>query len=147
MHSRTERSSPRAFASCSPPLAACIPALPFLHTIVIEMTGICAASDIWSVGCTVIEHLICVPPCYDLPHMPDLFRIVQDDHPPIPDSLSPDITDFLRQCFKKCPTIDEADRILEANFEEEMNQIIKLLPKDWIVQYDPPDDPKELRRD
>jgi ATP-dependent RNA helicase DDX18/HAS1 len=25
--------------------------------------------------------------------------------------------------------IDEADRILEANFEEEMKQIIKLLPK------------------
>lgn len=25
--------------------------------------------------------------------------------------------------------IDEADRILEANFEEEMKQIMKLLPK------------------
>lgn len=25
--------------------------------------------------------------------------------------------------------IDEADRILEANFEEEMKQIIKILPK------------------
>ncbi|KAK9114728.1 hypothetical protein Syun_021525 [Stephania yunnanensis] len=30
----------------------------------------------------------------------------------------------------KCLTIDEADRILEANFEEEMKQIIKILPKD-----------------
>ncbi|KAI3724784.1 hypothetical protein L1987_64549 [Smallanthus sonchifolius] len=29
------------------------------------------------------------------------------------------------QCF----VIDEADRILEANFEEEMKQIIKILPK------------------
>ncbi|XP_030521648.2 DEAD-box ATP-dependent RNA helicase 51 [Rhodamnia argentea] len=29
----------------------------------------------------------------------------------------------------KCLMIDEADRILEANFEEEMKQIIKLLPK------------------
>ncbi|CAI0400671.1 unnamed protein product [Linum tenue] len=29
----------------------------------------------------------------------------------------------------KCLTIDEADRILEANFEEEMQQILKLLPK------------------
>ncbi|KAJ6984595.1 DEAD-box ATP-dependent RNA helicase 51-like [Populus alba x Populus x berolinensis] len=29
----------------------------------------------------------------------------------------------------KCLVIDEADRILEANFEEEMKQIIKLLPK------------------
>ncbi|KAK9105560.1 hypothetical protein Scep_022404 [Stephania cephalantha] len=30
----------------------------------------------------------------------------------------------------KCLMIDEADRILEANFEEEMKQIIKILPKD-----------------
>ncbi|CAI9280102.1 unnamed protein product [Lactuca saligna] len=29
----------------------------------------------------------------------------------------------------KCFVIDEADRILEANFEEEMKQIIKILPK------------------
>ncbi|XP_010246639.1 PREDICTED: MAP3K epsilon protein kinase 1-like isoform X2 [Nelumbo nucifera] len=68
---------------------------------VIEMSGVCAASDIWSVGCTVIELLTCVPPYYDLQPMPALFRIVQDEHPPIPDRLSPDITDFLRQCFKK----------------------------------------------
>ncbi|KAJ0095440.1 hypothetical protein Patl1_16340 [Pistacia atlantica] len=68
---------------------------------VIEMSGVCAASDIWSVGCTVIELLTCVPPYYDLQPMPALFRIVQDERPPIPDSLSPDITDFLHQCFKK----------------------------------------------
>ncbi|XP_057963230.1 MAP3K epsilon protein kinase 1-like isoform X2 [Malania oleifera] len=68
---------------------------------VIEMSGVCAASDIWSVGCTVIELLTCVPPYYDLQPMPALFRIVQDSHPPIPDSLSAETTDFLRQCFKK----------------------------------------------
>ncbi|XP_057456655.1 MAP3K epsilon protein kinase 1-like isoform X1 [Lotus japonicus] len=68
---------------------------------VIEMSGVCAASDIWSVGCTVIELLTCVPPYYDLQPMPALFRIVQDEQPPIPDSLSPNITDFLHQCFKK----------------------------------------------
>uniref|UniRef100_A0A1D1XID8 non-specific serine/threonine protein kinase n=1 Tax=Anthurium amnicola TaxID=1678845 RepID=A0A1D1XID8_9ARAE len=68
---------------------------------VIEMSGVCAASDIWSVGCTVIELLTCVPPYYDLQPMPALFRIVQDKHPPLPDGLSPAITDFLLQCFKK----------------------------------------------
>ncbi|KAL1193768.1 MAP3K epsilon protein kinase 2 [Cardamine amara subsp. amara] len=68
---------------------------------VIELSGVCAASDIWSVGCTIIELLTCVPPYYDLNPMPALYRIVQDDTPPIPDSLSPDITDFLRLCFKK----------------------------------------------
>ena len=44
---------------------------------VIEMSGVCAASDIWSVGCTVIELLTCLPPYYDLQPMPALFRIVQ----------------------------------------------------------------------
>jgi serine/threonine protein kinase len=44
---------------------------------VIEMSGVSAASDIWSVGCTVIELLTCVPPYYDLQPMPALFRIVQ----------------------------------------------------------------------
>lgn len=49
---------------------------------VIEMSGVCAASDIWSVGCTVIELLTCVPPYYDLQPMPALFRIVQVFFPP-----------------------------------------------------------------
>jgi serine/threonine protein kinase len=68
---------------------------------VIEMSGVSAASDIWSVGCTVIELLTCVPPYYDLQPMPALFRIVQDDHPPLPEHVSPAITDFLDQCFRK----------------------------------------------
>ncbi|ERN00044.1 hypothetical protein AMTR_s00105p00071540 [Amborella trichopoda] len=68
---------------------------------VIEMSGVSAASDIWSVGCTVIELLTCVPPYYDLQPMPALFRIVSDEQPPIPDRLSPGITDFLHQCFRK----------------------------------------------
>lgn len=32
-------------------------------------------------------------------------------------------------CRLQCLIIDEADRILEVNFEEEMRQIIKILPK------------------
>ncbi|CAM6114867.1 unnamed protein product [Calypogeia fissa] len=68
---------------------------------VIEMSGVSAASDIWSVGCTVIELLTCVPPYYDLQPMPALFRIVQDEHPPLPEHISAAITDFLHQCFRK----------------------------------------------
>ncbi|KAJ0914552.1 putative protein kinase STE-STE-Pl family [Helianthus annuus] len=44
---------------------------------VIEMSGVCTASDIWSVGCIVIELLTGAPPYYDLQPMPALFRIVQ----------------------------------------------------------------------
>ena len=31
----------------------------------------------------------------------------------------------------QCLIIDEADRILDIGFEEEMKQIIKLLPSEW----------------
>eukprot|EP00850_Spirogloea_muscicola_P009747 SM000055S18281 [mRNA] locus=s55:503995:513174:+ [translate_table: standard] len=68
---------------------------------VIEMSGVSAASDIWSVGCTVIELLTCAPPYYDLHHMPALFRIVQDDKPPLPDHLSASLREFLELCFQK----------------------------------------------
>ncbi|WVZ87554.1 hypothetical protein U9M48_034173 [Paspalum notatum var. saurae] len=68
---------------------------------VIKISGACTTSDIWSVGCTIIELLTCAPPYYDLQPMPALFHIVQDVHPPIPKGLSPGITDFLRLCFQK----------------------------------------------
>ncbi|XP_076891103.1 MAP3K epsilon protein kinase 1-like [Bidens hawaiensis] len=68
---------------------------------VIEMSGVCLASDIWSVDCTVVELLTGAPPYSDLQPMTTILRIVQDENPPIPENLSPEITDFIRQCFKK----------------------------------------------
>lgn len=44
---------------------------------VIEMTQVTPASDIWSVGCLIIELLTGFPPYYDLQPMSALFRIVQ----------------------------------------------------------------------
>ena len=68
---------------------------------VIEQSGATTASDIWSVGCTVIELLGGKPPYHFLDPMPALFRIVQDDSPPIPDGASPIVKDFLYHCFQK----------------------------------------------
>lgn len=54
-----------------------------------------------SVGCTVIELLEGKPPYHFLDPMPALFRIVQDDSPPIPEGASPIVKSFLYHCFQK----------------------------------------------
>ena len=56
---------------------------------IIQLSGASSASDIWSVGCTVIELLQGRPPYHTLAAMPVLFAIVNDDHPPLPEGISP----------------------------------------------------------
>ncbi|KDO25868.1 STE/STE11/CDC15 protein kinase [Saprolegnia parasitica CBS 223.65] len=80
---------------------------------VIEMAGWSSASDIWSVGCTIIELLTQKPPYFDLAPMAALFRIVQDDHPPLPKNISPALHDFIMKCFMKEPRLRlSADELL-----------------------------------
>ena len=86
---------------------------------VIELTGATTASDIWSLGCTVIELLDGKPPYHNLQPMPALFRIVNDDHPPFPQGASPAVLDFLMQCFQKDPNLRVSAK--------------KLLKHPWIV--------------
>jgi serine/threonine protein kinase len=70
---------------------------------VIEMSGASAASDVWSVACTVVELLTGSPPYFDLQPMPALFAIVRDQRPPIPAGVSPELKNFLTRCFHKDP--------------------------------------------
>lgn len=81
---------------------------------IIEMNGATTKSDIWSCGCTIIELLTGKPPYFDLEMMAALFRIVQDDCPPLPDDVSPPLRDFLMQCFQKEPMLRQsADKLLK----------------------------------
>ncbi|CAN6622973.1 hypothetical protein TRVA0_009S01134 [Trichomonascus vanleenenianus] len=86
---------------------------------IIELNGATTASDIWSVGCTILELLTGKPPYHNLRQMPALFAIVNDDHPPIPEGLSHQVKDFLLQCFQKDPNLRVSAR--------------KLLKHPWMV--------------
>ncbi len=71
---------------------------------IVKMTGqLSTACDIWSLGSTIIELLTGQPPYFDLPMMSACFRIVQDDHPPLPPGISENCKSFLMSCFQKDP--------------------------------------------
>ena len=71
---------------------------------IIELKGATTASDLWSLGCTVIEMLTGKPPYSECNPMTTLFRIVEDDMPPLPTGLSIELGDFLSKCFQKDPS-------------------------------------------
>ncbi|KAI0084451.1 hypothetical protein BDY19DRAFT_997670 [Irpex rosettiformis] len=69
---------------------------------VIELKGASTKSDIWSLACTVIELLTGRPPYGEIANtMSVMFRIVEDDMPPLPEGASELLKDFLKQCFQK----------------------------------------------
>jgi serine/threonine protein kinase len=70
---------------------------------VIELKGASTASDIWSLACTIIELVTGKPPYGDLIAMSAMFRIVEEERPPIPSRCSPELRDFLSLCFRKDP--------------------------------------------
>ena len=81
------------------------------------------ASDIWSIGCTLIELLTGYPPYFDMVAMSAIYKMVNDGCPPLPDDISEDTEDFLRKCFIFDP--------------DERPSAKDLLNHPWIVSHVP----------
>ena len=71
--------------------------------VINEKAEVTSACDIWSLGCTVIELLTGKPPYFDLNPFTAMIKIVYEKSPPVPEGISPDMADFLGECFEKDP--------------------------------------------
>ncbi|EIW79378.1 hypothetical protein CONPUDRAFT_127468 [Coniophora puteana RWD-64-598 SS2] len=102
---------------------------------VIELKGASTKSDIWSLGCTVIELLTGRPPYGEIANsMTVMFRIVEDDMPPIPEGCSEPLVDFLQQCFQKNPEDrPDAELLCEHQWlKKNWDALQELRPQDSI---------------
>eukprot|EP01017_Pseudomicrothorax_dubius_P028439 TRINITY_DN3378_c0_g1_i1.p1 TRINITY_DN3378_c0_g1~~TRINITY_DN3378_c0_g1_i1.p1 ORF type:complete len:1082 (+),score=271.01 TRINITY_DN3378_c0_g1_i1:140-3385(+) len=96
----------------------------------IEMRGhISTSCDIWSVGCTIIELLTGNPPYHELGQYPAMFRIVQDDHPALPNGISESCRSFLLKCFQKEPGLRiDAKRLLNHSWiRNSNNEVLEII--------------------
>ncbi|KAI5968620.1 CDC15 [Candida theae] len=94
--------------------------------------GLCTASDIWSLGATIIELFTTHPPYHELNAMATLHAIGTDEHPPLPKHISSLATAFLLECFQK-----QADLRISAAL---------LLKHKWLNQDVSADSATERRR-
>jgi len=102
---------------------------------VIELKGASTKADIWSLGCTVIELLTGRPPYAEIANsMSVMFRIVEDDMPPLPEGTSPLLQDFLKVCFNKDPTLrPSAEFLCEHEWlKKSWSSLQDLRPQDSI---------------
>jgi serine/threonine protein kinase len=88
---------------------------------IITMEGSKPASDIWSLGCTIIELMTGDPPFYSMPPMSAMYHIAEtEEMPPFPENASPELVDFLKVCFERNP--------------DKRPSAVKLLQHDWVLQ-------------
>ncbi|XP_058100256.1 mitogen-activated protein kinase kinase kinase 5-like isoform X2 [Magnolia sinica] len=75
------------------------------------------AVDIWSLGCTIIEMLTGKPPWSEFEGAAAMFKVLKNESPPIPDTLSPEGKNFIQFCLRRNPAErPSASKLLEHPF-------------------------------
>jgi hypothetical protein len=91
---------------------------------IISLSGAQYTSDIWSVGCMVIEMLTGKPPYFEHNAHTAFYKIIMDLHPPLPPGCSPAVEDFLLLCLKKEPGLrPSASQLLQHPWIVESTRI------------------------
>ena len=90
---------------------------------VIHLKPASPASDIWSVGCTIIELVTGYPPYFDMSAMAAMFKMAREPHPPLPEKISPNLENFLLTCFRALPDVSQPPTALQ------------LFTHPWILNY------------
>ncbi|KAI3770303.1 hypothetical protein L6452_01431 [Arctium lappa] len=105
--------------------------------VVNRANGYGLASDIWSLGCTVLEMLTRKIPYSHLEVLPALFRIGRGIPPPVPETLSAEARDFILKCLQVNPNDrPSAGQLLEHPFLTRFASTTSVLasPHDNIIQ-------------
>ncbi len=88
----------------------------FMAPEIVKMTSApTCACDVWSLGATVIELLTGAAPYSSEEGMAICYRIVNDDHPPLPLGVSAACANFLLECFQKDPDLRVSSTALRGH--------------------------------
>lgn len=98
---------------------------------VIELKGASKASDIWSLGATVLEMITGKPPFAELLSMSAMYHIVEQEIP-IPATVTPHLYHFLTLCLVKNPSERPSAQQLSTHEWLSMNHATDYRPQDSI---------------
>ncbi|XP_020587613.1 mitogen-activated protein kinase kinase kinase YODA isoform X2 [Phalaenopsis equestris] len=109
--------------------------------VIKNMNGCNLAVDIWSLGCTVLEMATSKPPWSQYEGIAAMFKIGNSKElPTIPDHLSEEGKDFIRQCLQRDPSKrPSAAELLQHPFIKNASQLEKS-----TLGFSPPEQPSVI---
>ncbi|CAM8900554.1 unnamed protein product [Rhodiola kirilowii] len=107
--------------------------------VIKNSSGCKLAVDIWSLGCTVLEMATTKPPWSQYEGVAAMFKIGNSKElPAIPDHLSEEGKDFIKQCLQRDPLHrPAAAQLLEHPFVKNAASVERLIPGPELADMSP----------